>query len=185
MSVNGDHDELMASVHRDPLGASSSSDDGSDNMQIDDSDLDIQKLPEQDAEGEDDDEVNPSPASSSGAATSSFLSKRVVCTPIPCTECPRADRPPPCQKVKDEDDSVRALSAYTFANVHTLPSRATRTIQTTITTTRTRRTLTRSTVLQRRNHQRRRKHPRNLEVCHARMFHISLPHALPPLPPFH
>lgn len=82
MSVNGDHDEVMASIRRSPLlGISSSSDDGSDNMQIDDSDVDIQKLPEQDAEGEDDDEVDPSPASSSGPALS-FLSKPVVCTSL-------------------------------------------------------------------------------------------------------
>ncbi|THG99366.1 hypothetical protein EW026_g2965 [Hermanssonia centrifuga] len=81
MSVNGLDDD-MASDHSPINPLSASSDESSDNMQVD-SDVDVQKLPDVDAdadgESEDDDDVNDTPiVPNVGASSSSYLAKRAV-----------------------------------------------------------------------------------------------------------
>ncbi|KAI0958820.1 hypothetical protein AcV7_004526 [Taiwanofungus camphoratus] len=75
MSPNGELDEPMPSAPASPVGRSS--DDSDNTMQVD-SDVDIQKLPDADAEGEYVDDDDAQPTAKPTATSSSYHNKRIV-----------------------------------------------------------------------------------------------------------
>ncbi|KAL4252768.1 SNF2 family N-terminal domain-containing protein [Abortiporus biennis] len=80
MSLNGDIDDPMNHSDASANGVLSGSDSSSENMQID-SDVDVHKLQDADADGSDesgDEPDGPPAASTSGAVPTAFLSRRVV-----------------------------------------------------------------------------------------------------------